>query len=324
MSTHSWLQNHAYEYLRLGSHLVLKEDEPVRRSQAYTHTDEENQDLEQCERSVTTLQTALLSIFEYDLEIQRRVFRQSTHLCEICFDERDGSGFHYLDECRHFFCHDCLKAHCELHVEGGTVLNLLCPSHDCKTMIPPEILQGVLDPDKHERWERLLLSKTLDVMGDVVYCPRCNVAVVVDEDETSRLGHCANCFFAFCTECLETWHARQPCFEEETDSEEEEGAKSKNTGSKKKKDKKREGGAKRVTAAELSLRRQQRLQREKERRKELSNVSFIRMMKQQGKYQFCPKCRMAVERISGCDMMHCSQCRAGFCWRCGKQNNKLG
>ena len=318
-----WLQNHAYEYLRLGSHLVLKEDEPVRRSQAYTHTDEENQDLEQCERSVTTLQTALLSIFEYDLEMQRRVFRQSTHLCEICFDERDGSGFHYLDECRHFFCHDCLKAHCELHVEGGTVLNLLCPSHDCKTMIPPGILQGVLDPDKHERWERLLLSKTLDVMGDVVYCPRCNVAVVVDEDETSRLGHCANCFFAFCTECLETWHARQPCFEEETDSEEEESAKSKNTGSKKKKDKKREGGAKRVTAAELSLRRQQRLQREKERRKELSNVSFIRMMKQQGKYQFCPKCRMAVERISGCDMMHCSQCRAGFCWRCGKQNNKL-
>lgn len=308
-----WLQNYAYEFLCLGSHLVLKEDEPVGRLQ--THTDEENQ--EQSERSVTTLQTALLTIFEYDLEMQRQVFRQSTHLCEICFDERGGSEFHYLDECRHFFCNDCLKAHCELHVEGGTVLNLMCPSHDCKTMIPPEIIQDVLDPDKLERWERLLLSKTLDVMGDVVYCPRCNVAVVADEDETSRLGHCANCFFAFCTECLEPWHARQPCFEEETYSEEEEDVTNKKTGSNKKKDKKKEGGAKR-TAAELSLRRRQKLEREKQRRKEMSNVSFIRMMKQQGRYQFCPKCRMAVERISGCDMMHCSQCRASFCWRCGR------
>ena len=311
-----WLQNYAYEYLHLGSHLVLKEDEPVGRLQTRkTHTNAEDQ--EQSERSVTTLQTALLTIFEYDLEMQRRVFRQSTHLCEICFDERDGSEFHYVDECRHFFCNDCLKAHCELHVEGGTVLNLLCPSHDCKTMIPPEIIQHVLDPDKLERWERLLLSKTLDVMGDVVYCPRCNVAVVTDEDETSRLGHCANCFFAFCTECLEPWHARQPCFEEETDSEEEEGDKNKKTGSKKTKEKMKGGGAK-LTAAELSLRRRQKLEREKQRRKEMTNVSFIRMMRQQGKYQFCPKCRMAVERISGCDMMHCSQCRASFCWRCGK------
>ena len=73
-----------------------------------------------------------------------------------------------------------------------------------------------------------------------------------------------------------------------------------------------------MTAAELSLRRRQKLEREKQHRKEMSNVSFIRMMRQQGKYQFCPKCCMAVERISGCDMMHCSQCRASFCWRCGK------
>ncbi|CAH3199398.1 unnamed protein product [Porites evermanni] len=50
----------------------------------------------------------------------------------------------------------------------------------------------------------------------------------------------------------------------------------------------------------------------------MSNLSFIRMMKQQGRYQYCPKCRMAVERITGCDMMHCSQCGASFCWQCGK------
>lgn len=207
-----WLQNYAYEYLRLGSHLVLKEDEHV--AWSHPHPDAavkigDEQEFVQNERFGTKLQTALLTIFEYDLEMQREVFRQSTHLCEICFDERDGGEFHYLDECRHFFCNECLRAYCEMHVEGGTVLNLLCPNHDCKTTIPPEILRDVLDPEKLERWERLLLSKTLDVMGDVVYCPRCNVAVVIDEDETSKLGHCANCFFAFCTECHEPWHHRQ-------------------------------------------------------------------------------------------------------------------
>jgi len=170
-----WLQNYAYEYLGLGSHLVL-------------NTDEECKELMHSKRFSTKLQTALLTIFEYDLEMQRQAFRRNTHLCEICFDERNGSEFHYLDECRHFFCNDCFKAHCELHVEGGTVLNLLCPNHDCKMMIPPEILQDVLDPEKLEKWGRLLLSRTLDVMGDVVYCPRCNVAVVIDEDETPDLA----------------------------------------------------------------------------------------------------------------------------------------
>ena len=308
-----WLQNYAYEYLHLGPHFVLKESEYGSMPQPQAGVDSLGP--AQSSSFHTKLETALLTIFEYDLDMQRQAFRQSTHLCEICFEERDGGEFHYLDECRHFFCTECLKAHCDLHVEGGTVLNLLCPSHDCKMIIAPEVLREVLDPQKFERWERLILSKTLDVMGDVVYCPRCNVAVITDEDETSRLGHCANCFFAFCTECYEPWHHGQSCLPEDSDSDGQENGKSaKRSKSKKKKgDEEEEGGR----AAAISHRRQQRLQKERERKMNMSNLSFIRLMKQQGRYQYCPKCRMAVERISGCDMMHCSQCRASFCWTCG-------
>ena len=307
-----WLQNYAYEYLGLGSHLVLKESE----SETITHLQADeainSQSFSQSKGFNTKLEIAVLTIFEYDLEMQRQTFRQSTHLCEICFDERDGTEFHYLDECRHFFCTECLKAHCQLHVDGGTVLKLLCPSHDCKTLLPPEILQEVLDPEKLERWERLLFSKTLDIMG-VVYCPRCNVAVVIDEDETSKLGHCANCFFAFCTECYEPWHHGQPCLEEDSDSDKEKsGKESKGSKSKKTKSDAKIGGK----AAAISL-RTQRQQTEREQKMNMSNLSFIRMMKQQGKYQYCPKCRMAVERTAGCDMMHCSQCGSSFCWTCG-------
>ena len=223
-----WLQNYAFEYLCLGSHLVLKdcENDTVPQLQAEAATN--SLSFAQSEGFNTKLEMALLTIFNYDLEMQRQAFRQGTHLCEICFDERGGTEFHYLDECRHFFCTDCLKAHCQLHVDGGTVLKLLCPGHDCKTKIPPDILRMVLDAEKLERWERLLLSKTLDVMGGIVYCPRCNVAVLVDEDQALRLGHCANCFYAFCTECYEPWHHGQPCYEEgDSDSDDEDSSKSK-------------------------------------------------------------------------------------------------
>ena len=207
-----WLQNYAYEYLHSDSHLVLKESSPCRVMPQAAQGDAMNNT--QSDFFLVKLETALLTIFEYDLGMKKQALRQGKHFCEICFDEREGADFHYLDECGHFFCTDCLKAHCELHVDGGTVLNLLCPSHDCKIPIPPETLREVLDAEKLARWERLLLNKTLDAMGGVMYCPRCNLAVTIDKDETLRLGHCANCFFAFCTECHKAWHHGLPCPEE--------------------------------------------------------------------------------------------------------------
>lgn len=315
-----WLQNYAWEYLHLDSHLVLKESgETVMLPNANKSMN--SQGAENCKFN-TKLETALLSIFEHDLEVQRQVFRQGRHVCQICFDERDGTEFHYFDECRHFFCRDCLKTHCDMHVNSGTVLSLLCPNHDCKTTIPVETLKQVLDKEKLKRWEHLLLNKTLDIMGDILYCPRCNIAVVADEDENLKLGHCANCFFAFCTECYEPWHHGQPCFSAESDSSDEEPVKkSRHKKSQKLKNSKEEGGdeTQKERLAAISHRREQRRKREMERKIVMSNLSFIRTMKQQGVYQYCPKCHMAVERISGCDMMHCTQCRASFCWRCGNQ-----
>ena len=136
-----WLQNFAYDHLQLGSHLVLKESDPFEAMQLSQGDAVTNSQFRRRERFNTKLETALLTIFEHDLTMQRQAIRQGKHWCEICFDERDGAEFHYLDECRHFFCAECLKAHCELHVDSGKVLNLLCPSHDCKTTIPPVVVK---------------------------------------------------------------------------------------------------------------------------------------------------------------------------------------
>ncbi|KAF7490847.1 Putative E3 ubiquitin-protein ligase [Sarcoptes scabiei] len=33
--------------------------------------------------------------------------------------------------------------------------------------------------------------------------------------------------------------------------------------------------------------------------------------------QKCPRCKIYIQRISGCDHMHCTRCKTDFCYRCG-------
>jgi hypothetical protein len=105
-----------------------------------------------------------------------------------------------------------------------------------------------------------------------------------------------------------SWHATQNCGGDEVNSEVVQPKKSK-----KRKPKKKASGnfddpiqdevpghtKKKTSAAKLSF-------------------EFVMLQKRLGKYQRCPKCRIMVERTSGCDMMHCSRCSQAFCFRCGR------
>lgn len=42
-------------------------------------------------------------------------------------------------------------------------------------------------------------------MNDVIYCPRCSVAVVLEGNEDTH-GYCMNCRFDFCTLCKDPFH----------------------------------------------------------------------------------------------------------------------
>ena len=128
---------------------------------------------------------------------------ERTRLCQNCSVKRDKAEFHYLYECKHFFCTDCLKAFSQSHVDAGNIQNLACPIRSCKAMIPLEILQEVLDEERFKRCEKLFLAKTLVDLGirDMDYCPRCTVPLVVVDDETLRRGQCAYCLYEFCAEC---------------------------------------------------------------------------------------------------------------------------
>ena len=53
-----------------------------------------------------------------------------------------------------------------------------------------------------------MLSRALDRMDDVVYCPRCDTVSVADSDGCAQ---CPKCLYAFCAECSDSWHPGSAC-----------------------------------------------------------------------------------------------------------------
>lgn len=68
-----------------------------------------------------------------------------------------------------------------------------------------------MDEALFARYDRLLLQSSLDLMADVVYCPRqsCGTAVMVEPDIT--MGICSACRYAFCTLCKMGYHGLSHC-----------------------------------------------------------------------------------------------------------------
>uniref|UniRef100_A0A0D3FZL5 RBR-type E3 ubiquitin transferase n=1 Tax=Oryza barthii TaxID=65489 RepID=A0A0D3FZL5_9ORYZ len=237
---------------------------------------------------IASVESVAQWLISYNEEQCHESFLSGLHDCMICFTEYAGIDFITLP-CQHYFCRRCMETYSRMHVTEGTVLKLLCPNDKCGGVIPPSLLKRLLGDTDFERWERLILQKTLDSMSDLAYCPRCGAACLEDKENNAQ---CPKCFFSFCARCRDRRHIGEKCMtiEEKLNSLQDRTVVpflSKDS-----------------FASKMNL------------SNEISSIKEVLCSSVR-----CPHCGTAISRVSGCNHMLCSNCRQSFCYGCGKAEN---
>ncbi|XP_052096502.1 E3 ubiquitin-protein ligase RNF14-like [Mytilus californianus] len=239
------------------------------------------------------IEETLNDLFRYNQQEEAVDFLYHDQECSICFAEKSGHDFYSFLPCKHYYCKECVAAFCSIHVKDGTVQQLLCLESNCKTEIKPYIMKEVLDEEEYKRWEQLTFQKGLDAMGDISYCPRCEIALITEENSLN-MAHCVTCQFTFCLECSEPVHPGEICFfKKENNLKEEEERKN------------REGE------------NEKEFQRKLKRMEEVKSHDFLKE-----KSKKCPVCKVKIIKAGGCNHVICTVCKSSMCWACGKDTTQ--
>lgn len=236
----------------------------------------------------------LPQLLDFDETQRQKVFDAKAFCCGICFCEKLGSGCLCFKECQHVYCKTCMSEYFQIQIRDGNVQCLNCPETECNSLATPSQVKLLVGEELFARYDRLLLQSSLDLMADVVYCPRqsCTTAVMVEPDTT--MGICPACQYAFCTLCKRGYHGLSHC---------------------------------RITADELRGLKDEYLSASAEGKKFMEQRFGKKVIQRAVEESFsrdwltenckgCPRCGANIQKVDGCNKMTCTTCKQYFCWLC--------
>ena len=239
-------------------------------------------------------QLLLPHLIEYDMLEKEQHFSNSFFNCEICFLSIPGSKCVKNTSCGHVHCKDCLSSHICTKIAEGDVTSIECPNSDCTSTINISMIKDIVPSHLFERFDSLLLQRTLDGMSDIAYCPRPSCQCVSLKEEDSNMSLCPRCKFAFCILCKRAWHGVSPCLLLPSDLKE-------------------------LRATWETLDDKEKLLLEKQYGKRKLYLAFQELDSSlwiESNAKRCPNCNSKIQKTDGCNKMTCSQCQSHFCWLC--------
>lgn len=135
--------------------------------------------------------------------------------CNICFEEMELKDICWLENCDHKFCKTCMISFIKFGIDNSQ-LDFKCPVTECKLPIYfhhiKEILLGDIHGEKYiEKYDKLLLDRTLHKMDDIVYCPNEKCSIPCPRNGTEDMVNCSTCNLKFCFKCQQKWHSGFTC-----------------------------------------------------------------------------------------------------------------
>ncbi|ESP01946.1 hypothetical protein LOTGIDRAFT_157076 [Lottia gigantea] len=295
----NFLHEELYDFLQLSSPLDIRNIVSNRTGKSVTTSSsssviDKSCDL-RCIQDIESQDWLLVAILDYDSQMKTDVFNKSVFLCNVCFQTKPGSSCFQFNPCCHIFCRECMRDYFEIQIDDGNVQGLICPHDKCESEAHPCQVKNLVPEEKYSRYDELLLSLSLDMMMDIMYCPRrlCQCPVMLEKD--CNIGQCPSCQFVFCRLCKLVYHGLTPCKlkanELKTLKDEYENADS-------------EG--KKLLEKKYGKRIIEQALEESITREWLENYT-----------KPCPACGFHIEKADGCNKMTCTKCKNYFCWLCG-------
>lgn len=236
----------------------------------------------------------LPQLLDYDESQRQRLFDGKVFCCGICFSEKLGAACLCFKECQHVYCKACMSEYFQIQIKDGNVQCLNCPEPKCSSVATPLQVKQLVGEELFARYDRLLLQSSLDLMADVVYCPRvsCGTPVMVEPDST--MGICSGCQYAFCTLCKMGYHGVSHC---------------------------------KLPTEELRDLRDEYLSASVEGKKFMEQRFGKKVIQRAVEESFsrdwldencknCPRCGTNIQKADGCNKMTCTSCKQYFCWLC--------